>query len=348
MLGRATGFEAQRSDGKFLEAPFASASDGSGRRWILTAWEGLHRVWENPPVPCIHADPRLDDLPPGVERSAWGGLWFYEGDDPSGARAARLASLREFVAEDSSRSRPLDAVPDKLVVLTFDDSVASHATEVAPRLRRHGFGATFFITEGFSFRTNKTDYMTWEQIAALHRDGFEIGNHTATHLPVTADTLGRLRQEVESIAARCEAHGIPRPVSFAYPGNAIHPGALPLLRDLGIQFARRGGQPEREYREGLGVLYDPAEDHPLLIPTAGDARPDWALKDLERAVSGAERGRIAVLQFHGVPDREHPWVHTPVERFEEYLEWLAANGYRCIALRDLGRFVDPLDAPADP
>jgi ABC-type branched-subunit amino acid transport system ATPase component len=45
---------------------------------------------------------------------------------------------------------------------------------VRPILKRYGFGATFFITEGFSFRTNKQDYMTWEQIAELHRDGTTI------------------------------------------------------------------------------------------------------------------------------------------------------------------------------
>ena len=64
----------------------------------------------------------------------------------------------------SSRARALEPVPDKLVVLTFDDSVASHHSVARPVLKRYGFGATFFITEGFSFRTNKQDYMTWPQI----------------------------------------------------------------------------------------------------------------------------------------------------------------------------------------
>ena len=50
------------------------------------------------------------------------------------------------------------------VVLTFDDSVASQATFVAPLLKEHGFGATFFITEGFDFAKDKKNYMTWEQI----------------------------------------------------------------------------------------------------------------------------------------------------------------------------------------
>ena len=65
-----------------------------------------------------------------------------------------------------------EPIPDKLVVLTFDDSVKSHFTIVRPILRRYGFKATFFITEGFDFPTNKQDYMTRDEIAQLHRDGF--------------------------------------------------------------------------------------------------------------------------------------------------------------------------------
>ncbi|MFO1461159.1 MAG: polysaccharide deacetylase family protein [Verrucomicrobiota bacterium] len=346
LLGRAGGFEAQSATNKVLEPPLAAVRDSTGRRWILTGWEPLDRVWQNPPVPCIHADPRIPDCPPGETREARGGLWFYEGNDPAAERSRRLGELRSWAA--LPRERPLEPIPDKLVVLTFDDSVASQFTQVRPLLKEHGFGATFFITEGFSFRTNKTDYLTWDQIAELSREGFEIGNHTASHLGVLADTLGRLRQELELIQDRCAEHGIPRPVSFAYPGNAIHPGALPLLASMGFRFARRGAQPEFAYETGRGVAYDPREDHPLLVPTAGDARPTWTLDDVKRAVSMARAGRIAVLQFHGVPDRDHPWVNTPVERFAEYLDWLKAEGYQCIAMRDLERYVDPGDVPAEP
>ena len=239
-------------------------------------------------------------------------------------------------------------IPDKLVVLTFDDSVASLHANVRPLLKQHGFSATFFITEGFTFTTNKVDYMTWEQIAELHRDGFEIGNHTRNHMGVGADTLGRLRGEVEFINQRCAEHGIPRPVSFGYPGNAIHPAALPLLRDLGFRYARRGAQPEYAYETGRGIPFEPGQDHLLLIPTTGDARPTWTLANLTNAVTQAHDGRIAVLQFHGVPDREHPWVNTPVERFRDYLAWMKSNGYRGIALRDLGPYVEHAPVPADP
>ena len=242
----------------------------------------------------------------------------------------------------------LEPVPVKLVVLTFDDSVSSHYSVVRPVLKEHGFGATFFITEGFSFRTNKRDYLTWEQIADLNRDGFEIGNHTRDHLGVSPDTIGRLGEQVEAINQRCAEHGIPRPVSFAYPGNAIAPGALVRLKELGFQFARRGGQPEHAYEWGRGFAYEPGRDHPLLIPSAGDARPDWTLADFKRAVDQAHDGRIAVVQFHGVPDRDHPWVHTQPERFAEFMTYLKTNAFTVVAMRELARFVDPAQAPTDP
>jgi len=350
MLGRAAGFGEQTGENKLLDPPFAACRDAGGKRWIVTAWNGLNRAWQNPPVPCIHSDPRLDDLAAGAVGSARGWLWFYEGDDIRG----EIARLRREVVDVPDNGPAVRAgalrepVPERLVVLTFDDSVASHHHTVRPLLKRAGFGATFFITEGFSFATNKTDYLTWEQIAELHRDGFEIGNHTRSHMGINGSSLGRLQGEVEHIAAQCEAHGIPRPVSFAYPGNAIHPGALPVLRGLGIRWARRGAQPEFDYETGRGVAYEPGRDDPLLVPTTGDARPVWTLADLKRAAGMARDGRVSVLQFHGVPDREHPWVNTPPERFAEYVEWLREEGYRCIALRDLERYVDPVVVMLDP
>jgi peptidoglycan/xylan/chitin deacetylase (PgdA/CDA1 family) len=241
-----------------------------------------------------------------------------------------------------------EPIPDKLVVLTFDDSVASQFSVVRPLLEEYGFGATFFITEGFGFATNKTDYMTWEQIAQLHRDGFEIGNHTRDHMGVDKKSVPRLREQIEVVNKHFEEHGIPRAQSFSWPGNALALEALPILSELGIRFARRGGAPECPYDEGRGFAYEPGKDHPLLIPSAGDSRPKWTLADFQRAVRQAKDGRIAVLQFHGAPDRDHPWVNTPPELFREYLKFLHDENYKVIALRDLARYVDPQKAPPDP
>lgn len=241
-----------------------------------------------------------------------------------------------------------EPIHDKLVVLTFDDASKSHFTVVRPILKKHGFGATFFITEGWDFATNKTDYMSWEEIAQLHKDGFEIGNHTRDHMAIGDLAVLKLSEQLKGIEERCEEHGIPKPVSFAWPGNRTTLKAFEVLREHGILFARRGGAPEYPYKEGRGFAFEPGEDHPLLLPSAGDARPAWTLEDFVRAANQAVDGKIAILQFHGAPDTAHEWVSSPAKMFEAYMNYLAENDFKVIALRDLAKFVDPEDAPEEP
>lgn len=81
LLKGAAGFAAQTNDNKVLAAPYAACRSADGQRWIITAWEPCHRSWANPPVPCLHSDPKLPDCPPGRTVRARGWLSFYEGRD---------------------------------------------------------------------------------------------------------------------------------------------------------------------------------------------------------------------------------------------------------------------------
>lgn len=219
--------------------------------------------------------------------------------------------------------------PDKLVVLTFDDSVASHTTVVAPLLKKFGFGATFFITEGFDFATNKTQYMTWEQIKGLHDAGFEIGNHTRHHQGVNGQNPAQIEADVTYIEEQCAAHQIPRPTSFCYPGYATSAAAVEVLRARGYRFARAGG----------AQAFDPAKDEPLQMPQAFDSKPDVKWEQFVAAVAQARDGKIAVFTFHGVPDQQHPWVNTAPDLFEKYLAYLKEQGCTVIAVRDMAKYL---------
>lgn len=248
----------------------------------------------------------------------------------------------------SQEKKPPAKIPDKLVVLTFDDSAKSHFTIVRPLLLQYGFNATFFITEGFDFSTNKKDYMTWKEIAKLHQDGFEIGNHTRDHLGISDDVIDRLDEQLEGIEKKCQQHQIPLPVTFAWPGNVISTKAFAGLAQHGIKFARRGGAPEYPYEKGQGFAFEPGKDHPLLLPSAGDARPGWSLDDFIKGAKQARDGKIAILQFHGTPDTAHSWVSTQRGKFEAFMKYLALNQYKVIALRDIEKYVDINNPPSKP
>lgn len=50
--------------------------------------------------------------------------------------------------------------------------------------------------------------------------------------------------------------------------------------------------------------------------------------------------KVVVLTIHSVPDGAHPWVNTPPELFEAYLQYLHDHQYTVTALRDLDQYVD--------
>ncbi|MGA3323755.1 MAG: polysaccharide deacetylase family protein [Terriglobia bacterium] len=239
-------------------------------------------------------------------------------------------------------------IPDKTVVLTFDDAVKSHRTFVAPLLKESGFRATFFVTH--RWMDAPENFMTWQEIAELYQMGFEIGNHTWTHGSFSSPrNAAHLHGELALVERELKKVGVPRPSTFAYPGDDFGPEALNVLMKQGYLLARRGMQPEVKYGAmEPGPAFDPARHHPLLIPTAGDAYPDWTLDYFQKVVSYARGGKAVVLQFHGVPDLAHPWVYTPPADFRQYMAFLKENAFRVLALGDLQPYLNLAQPPDDP
>src|SRR5471030_3294364 len=115
--------------------------------------------------------------------------------------AFSLLTLIGYFGNAQGQVQLKKAIPDKLVILTFDDAVLSHYTNVAPLLKKYGFGATFFVCVfgGNPAFADKTMYMSWEQISELSKMGFEIGNHTRTHTHVNKMNAAQLTAELEYI-----------------------------------------------------------------------------------------------------------------------------------------------------
>src|SRR5262245_56908173 len=283
-----------------------------------------------------------DNEPILIGAASFDGLptMYFSGEMEEAAIWSRALSDTEVSTLRQVPAKKVLPVPDKLVVLTFDDAVKSHRTFVAPLLKELGLGATFFVTH--RWMDDKTNFMTWQEIAELQQMGFEIGNHSWTHADFSSPKhANRLSGELYLVDRELEQVHVPRPTSFAYCGNTFGPEAVQKLSELGYHFARRGEQPEAKYGSlEIGSTYDPKRHHPLLIPSTGDAYPNWSLEHLKKVLASAKQGQVVVLQFHGAPDVAHPWVNTPPERLEEYLRYLKQQRYRCVAVRDVEPYVD--------
>lgn len=105
------------------------------------------------------------------------------------------------------------AVPEKPVVLTFDDGYADTYTIVYPLMKEYGFPATVFINPG-----DIGTRLTWDQVREMHKNGITISNHGFQHVE-----MGQLSEEkqIENITKAQEALakevGIKNNPWFCYP-----------------------------------------------------------------------------------------------------------------------------------
>ncbi|HEY1481368.1 MAG TPA: polysaccharide deacetylase family protein [Candidatus Acidoferrum sp.] len=73
----------------------------------------------------------------------------------------------------------------KRVVITFDDGYRDIFTDGLPILKQCGFTATIFLATDriheLPMRFEGVDYLTWQDVRELHKEGMNFGSHTVTH-----------------------------------------------------------------------------------------------------------------------------------------------------------------------
>ena len=87
-------------------------------------------------------------------------------------------------------------IPEKPIVLTFDDGYRSMYTTVYPLLKERGWSGTFFCIVNGRWSDN---FILEDMIAEMAEGGMEIGSHTLTHVELNSLSGEELdRQLVES------------------------------------------------------------------------------------------------------------------------------------------------------
>jgi peptidoglycan/xylan/chitin deacetylase (PgdA/CDA1 family) len=156
--------------------------------------------------------------------------------------------------------RPLDWVsrhckgtplPDKPVLITFDDGYAGVATHGLPVLERHGFGAAVFVVTGRIGSTNTWDQalgysavplMSADEIVSWSLRGIEFGCHTRTHPNLASLSEKEIQSEV--VGSRDDLAAILNqvPAAFAYPWGSFNRAVHNCVRSaFDLAFSTRRG-----------------------------------------------------------------------------------------------------------
>lgn len=184
------------------------------------------------------------------------------------------------LAEVAGALRAGGALPDKAVLITFDDAYDSIYHQALPVLKSYGWPFVVFVSSA-PVDQKVRDMMNWDQLRALAAAGAAIANHTHSHVHMVRTLAGesqaqwraRLRTELLTAEARIEAETGQRHRALAYPYGEYSAPVLALVAELGfIGFGQqsggvRPGEPLTIARFPFGGRYGELADFNLKLRT---------------------------------------------------------------------------------
>ncbi|MFF3583745.1 polysaccharide deacetylase family protein [Streptomyces mirabilis] len=159
----------------------------------------------------------------------------------------------------AARWRSGKPLPERPVLITFDDGYEGVHRHGLPVLAKHGFAATLFVSTGWIKGTYDTGggldaMLSWAQVRELAAEQVEIGGHSHTHPQLDQLSDDALRFEVlrckEIIADELGS----RPASFAYPYGYSSRRVRQVVRETGFAQSLAVGNGLARRRQGPYAL----------------------------------------------------------------------------------------------
>ncbi len=186
------------------------------------------------PVLCYHS--ANGENPGSVKKN-----FFYKQMNYLHEKGITTISLTELVDYVDNKKE----IPERSIVLTFDDGYKSNYEIAFPVLKKFNFKATIFLTTG---RIGKTvdwegkgifglPLMNWAEIRVMTKYGIDFGAHTETHPHLTKISTDNVKNEIRTSKIKVEDE-TGKPVHFfAYPYGDYNYDVMEIIREINFMGA---------------------------------------------------------------------------------------------------------------
>lgn len=127
------------------------------------------------------------------------------------------------------------SLPDKPVIITFDDGWDDVYHVAYPMLQERGMSATFFIATNWI--ENLDGVVSWAQIEEMSQGGMEFGSHSVTHPYLTTSEADWMEFELEQSKATLEERTGKPVTALAYPFGLYDDRVINAVREAGYRTA---------------------------------------------------------------------------------------------------------------
>jgi len=153
---------------------------------------------------------------------------------PSAAAGSPLAGAGSVLGDVGGRLVSRERAIGRRIALTFDDGPDPKWTpRVIAVLRRERVPATFFVVGAQAVRNP-------DLVRTLHRDGFELGNHTFTHVDLAGVPVWERRLQISSTESALTGLVGLRPRLVRPPYSSTPEAVTALEAGIYADIARRG------------------------------------------------------------------------------------------------------------
>ena len=146
----------------------------------------------------------------------------------SGYTTLTMSELNDYILNNAP-------IPEKSIVITFDDGYADNYANAFPILKELDMKATIFVISNFT--DNDGYYMTSQQIKEMSDYGIDIQSHTASHAHLNQLTDEEQLNELKTSKEKLESITEKPVISIAYPFGDYDDNTILASKEAGYSLS---------------------------------------------------------------------------------------------------------------